>query len=150
MNIEFSTEEYEKLMALVYLGEWMVNGYKVGDEHEYGYREIKEKVLSQAEKFGITKFKENKGNDAYTKVENGMFFGTNVMDYVDDYKEESFWEQLRISLAARDFVEKYNEKAIEQMSKDEYLEKLDVLEEACSEEFCEHGVDRLRIVPEPK
>ena len=54
MKINFTKKQFENLLKLVYLGEWMANAHKTDDIIEK-YREMLFYVFSFAEEFGFEK-----------------------------------------------------------------------------------------------
>jgi len=48
MELKLNKEQYEKLLELVYLGNWMVNAYRTDDYLEE-YSDVVSHIFSQAE-----------------------------------------------------------------------------------------------------
>ena len=68
-----------------------------------------------------------------------------MSQYIDDYDNQTFWEELIERLANRDFLAKYGEEAIQKMSFEERFTKFQEFEERYDEEFEDHGIERIVI-----
>ncbi|MDI6783827.1 MAG: hypothetical protein QME64_07010 [bacterium] len=144
MEIKFTEEQYENLVKLVYLGNWMINAIRTDDVVEQ-YEDLEQYIYSFAEDAGLGKYIE------YDQ-ELEMFFptgefeeNTDVEQYREDYDDENFWDELIYRLARRDFIEAYGEDAVMKMDLRERLEKEDPFIEKYYEEFEKYGIERLKI-----
>ncbi len=52
MQVMYTPEQYEALMKLVYLGNWMVNGIKTSDERTKKFDAIEQRIFQDAEDAG--------------------------------------------------------------------------------------------------
>lgn len=143
MKIDLTKKQYEQLLELMYLGEWMANGHKVGAENKYD--ELEQRVFSYAKNFGSQNLIEydrelKKSFPTKELEESGIF------DIIDDYNNKTFWEELVDRLADRDFVQKYGMEKIEKMSFKERFSKQTAFEEIYSAEFEESGLNNVLIV----
>ena len=71
-------------------------------------------------------------------------FVESLDDYIDEYNDENFWEDLAHNLAGRDFIEHFGKEAISGMEMAEQFERR--LIEKYEDEFYENGIQNLRIV----
>ncbi|MGQ9780387.1 MAG: hypothetical protein ACUVRM_11050 [Bacillota bacterium] len=143
MQIELTPKQYEILMKLVYLGNWLVNSFRNQEERLPEFDEVEDLVYAQAGPLA-----EEMG---FSRDEHGHFFPTEELDeelmgFVDDYEEECFWDHLVQRLAYRDLAEEIGEEAIEMMPPRERNEILARYEERYNREFEECGLDNLRLV----
>ncbi|MCL6614132.1 MAG: hypothetical protein K6U03_05905 [Firmicutes bacterium] len=143
MQINLTPEQYEILIKLVYLGNWVVNGALTPDERLPDFDEVEELVYAQAgglaEEMGLV------------RDEKGRFFPSaaledELMEFIDDYEEDCFWDHLSQRLAYRDLVEELGEEAVEMMPPNERAEALYRHEERYDREFEESGLEDLRLV----
>jgi hypothetical protein len=149
MNIEFSTEEYETLLKTIYMSKWMMTAYttKEGKEayEETRFFDLEQKILSLAEDFGCSE-------DVHRISEDELTFSDKyqddspVMEWIEIFEDEFFWEELIFRLSSRDFVNEYGD-SIQSMAIEERLEKEAVFVEKYTKEFEEMGLDRLIISP---
>ena len=65
--------------------------------------------------------------------------------YIDEFEEETFWDELIDRLANRDILREIGEKKLLSINKEERMKIYFDFEERYQEEFEEHGVERLEI-----
>lgn len=143
MKVEFSPEQFKALMELVYLGEWMANAIRLPDQQVEQFERVQQHVVSLAGRFGLgsaVEFDEQLGEFIPTSE-----FEEAMDEYIVEYDNESFWEELVHRLADRDLFNEYGE-AISAMTVEQHIAKRMPLIERYEREFEEHGVARLKIV----
>ena len=125
MKINFTKKQFETLIKMVYMGNWVVNGVRSGakgDEFIKEYADFEQYIYSFVKDFDL-------GNLAEYHEKYKEFFPTReleeseVRDLIDYYDEESFWEELINRLAERDFAREYGAENIIKMSVKERIEK---------------------------
>jgi hypothetical protein len=142
MQIILTKEQYEKLMELAYLGNWMVNSYR-GDERIEDYDRAAEHVLSFAPSSGLQDRVE------FDEFE-GRYFPSRKLDedlkeFVDDYDDDVFWNVLIERLAERDLIRAQGEEAVDKMEYEEYSRNLEPYLKKYEKEIDESGVEHLEI-----
>lgn len=144
MEIKFTKEQYENLMKLVYLGNWMVNAIRTDDRVEK-YDELKHYIFSFAKDAGLDRYidYDEKSGKYYPSIE--LEQDAEIEQYMDDYNDENFWEDLIHNLARRDLIEAYGEDAIKKMSLGELFEKEEPFIEKYADEVETHGIKNLVI-----
>ncbi|MHC1747895.1 MAG: hypothetical protein AB9856_05815 [Cellulosilyticaceae bacterium] len=147
MNIEFTKEEFEKLLDLVYAGNLMVNGLRSYEERITEYSDLEQKIFKLTEEAGLKnvieydeEFKEYMPTREY---EEGA-----INEYIDAYDDKVFWEELVVRLARRDALNELGD-INPDMSKSELNQKQLDLEEFYEDEVTYHGLSRMKIVPLP-
>jgi len=148
MKLKLTKEQYESLLKLVYLGNWMINAVRSGaegDEQIEKYNEMEQYIFSFAKGAGLEKYIEF--DKKYNK-----FFPTfdfeedpEIEKFRQDYNDEIFWQELADRLGTRDFIREYGEEAIEKMSQEERFMKLQEFIVKYEEEFEENGIENLGI-----
>lgn len=147
MKINLTKKQYETLAKAVYLGNWMANAQRTGqegDERIEEYEEIADYILSLAPEFGLS---ENYEHELECGDHGGI---TEVNRFHEEYDENNLWEELPEALGERDFYRMYSENQRGQMTNEEHFEKLMYCTIAWEKELYEHGVDRLVIMKMPK
>lgn len=149
MEIKLTKEQYENLIKLVYLGNWMVNAIRSGapgDERIKKYDEIEQYIFSFAKDAGLEKYIE------FDKEFN-QFFPTREFEedpeleqYRQDYDNEIFWQELADRLGSRDFLRQYGEETIKKMSQKERFLKEQEFIIKYEEEFEKNGLNNLEIL----
>lgn len=145
MKINFTKKQFETLIKMAYVGNWVVNGVRSGrkgDERVKEYDELEEYIFSFAKDFGLEKYVDDEDGEIYPSVdlEDGE-----VRELIDYYDDDVFWNELADSLARRDFFREYGAEAISKMSVRERIEKDHPFLEKYWDETREHGIERLEI-----
>lgn len=149
-SIEFTNEQFENLLKMVYLGNWMANACRDGSKKDPNiekYEKIEDYIFSLAPKFGLEKYVDHEESDG-DKYYPTRFFEekTDINSLHEEYDKSTFWDELPDRLGDRDFCEKYTEKEIKEMSREERFIKRCECSEPYEDEVCERGIERLRIV----
>jgi hypothetical protein len=143
MDIKLSTDQFEKLLDLVYLGNWVVNSYRA-DERLEEYDRTAEHVLSFAPSAGLkdrVDFDEFEGRYFPSrKLEEGL------LGFLDDYDDFIFWNLLVERLAERDLIRKFGEKNVDRLEWNDYSESIEPFLKKYEHEIDENGLDRLEIL----
>lgn len=144
MKINLTKKQYETLLKLLYLGEWVVNAHRTDDRVE-DFEEFEQYILSFYKDFDMQRYV---AYDERLK----MFFPTRefedetgVEEYIDEYNDNTFWDELIYRLANRDLIDRYGEDAVKYMDWEERICKEEVFIEEYEEEFEKHGVKNLVI-----
>jgi len=141
MNINITPDHFKTLVRLIYTGHWMLTAHKETPD------EVIDTVASH-----IYSFAKSAGVESLVEADadNGRFYPTrqfeDLMDeFLRDYDDQTFWDELIDRLASRDFLVQYGEKAINKMTPIERLTKMEEFEERYNEEFADHGLERVAI-----
>jgi len=142
MHITLSQDQYEKLLHLVYLGNWLVNSYR-GDERLEEYDKLAEDIMASAPSAGL------KDQVEFDEFE-GRYYPSRKLDeamraFWEEYDEDVFWNMLIDGLAERDFGRKYGEENLDTMEGDEYDKRIDPFLKKYEKEIDEHGLERLEV-----
>ncbi|MEK7072285.1 MAG: hypothetical protein AAB969_01825 [Patescibacteria group bacterium] len=145
MQIELSKEQYETLLKLVYLGNWVANSSRIDDKLE-NYEKVEDHIFSFAKEFGFPEFVDDEETDKGKFYPTRMFEeDTEVNKLVDDYDNETFWQELPHRLGDRDFVREYGEDKIKEMSREERFSKNYEFIDKWQEELEDNGINRLDV-----
>ena len=143
MEIKLTKRQYEILMRLAYLGNWVVNGFHPEDS-DAETDAVEDTIYGKARDFGLGKL-------VYYDEDVDEWYPTNETEDrwladLDQYKNDVFWEELEYRLADRDLVVRYGESAVDGMSAEE-RERMDrELVEHYYEEFFRNGLKNLALV----
>lgn len=147
MQIELSIEQYEALMKLVFIGDWIV-GFSDYDNPEPGENrmsEVAQYIYSQADSAGLGHLITHDQNSNTLTLTRDFEEASGIVDLMEFYEEETFWEEIIHRLAHRDFFRHYGETAIAAMAIEERIEKESPFVEKYANEFNENGLDGLKI-----
>lgn len=143
MEIKLTKEQYEKLLDLVYLGNWMINAYRTDDYLEE-YYEVMSHIFSQAEEAGL------EGKVVKDEMENRYLpsydYEESLMDFISEYDSFCFWEELVNRLAERDAVREFGSLPLDKIDLEEFLEKKDKYLRKYEQEVEENGIRHLEVV----
>lgn len=145
MKINFTKKQFETLMKIVYIGNWVVNGVRSGsddDPHIKEYKDLEKYVYSFAKDFSFEDLLDLSDGDIYPSRE---FEEGEVRELIDYYNEDTFWEELSSRLAMRDFYRDYGDEEIKKMTLEERIRKDHPYMEKYWDEIDNHGIQRLEI-----
>ncbi|MBM3295083.1 MAG: hypothetical protein FJY82_11265 [Candidatus Aminicenantes bacterium] len=137
MELKLTKKQYETLMKLVYLGNWVVNGYKKEDkaadtDHLENY------IFAKASDFGL-------GNLVFYDEELDGYYPSQetedawLADF-DEFVNDVYWDELMHRLAERDLETRYGQDAVEAMSADERAKLEQELMDKYFAEFQKNGM----------
>ena len=142
MEISLSRQQFEALLKVVYLGDWMVNAIRVAGSYIPEFEDLEQFLLSLGHRSGFDDVVE------FEPVLSQFFLKDEVYEklqpYIDEYDDEAFWDGLVDRLAERDFEETYGD-AEQRMDQKERFEKLSAFVDKYEAEIEQHGMERLRI-----
>jgi hypothetical protein len=146
MKINFTKKEYETLVEMLEIANWIIDSDEETDKVEDGsYEALSQKLLSYAKDFGFDEYV------TYDK-EVGKYFTTadfeqnRTMKHIEVYDDYTFWHELSYRLAIRDLLKEYSEEKLRQMENYERYKLITGLEEKYNDEFENVGIDNLEIV----
>lgn len=145
MKINITKKEYQLFLDMVYLSDWILHAHsEERTEEKKPYKELEQKILSFAKEFGMEEVVER--NEKSESFLNKKFTANSqIVKHVENFENATFWEELIERLARRDFIKKYGEEAILQMTISERFEKEMAFHHEYHEEFDKNGLDNLRI-----
>ncbi len=144
VNVEITNKHLLNLIKAVYLSDWVVNAHRTSDEIDSDSRSLEQYVLGTLYNAGC------KDLIAFDTELNMYFVNDNLAELfheiIDDYEDETFWDELASRLAERDYYEK-NEPKISETDNDRAKRVADIfsLEDKYNEEFEEFGISRVSI-----
>lgn len=145
MKIELSKEQYQSLLELIYLGNWIVNSIKVEvDPKTQKYDELESYLFFNAKEFGLAEWCDGEEkSDCFPSAE--FEEKSSVFDYIDKYDDYTFWEEFSHRLARRDLIRKYGEEGFMKMAFEERITKEDELICKYDKIFYEAGLNAVKV-----
>jgi len=143
MEIKLTKRQYEVLMRLVYLGNWVINGFHAEDADEETDA-LENFIYGKARDFGLSK-------QVLYDEENDGWYPTNETEdewliSLDDYKNDMFWEELEYRLADRDLVAQYGEIQVDHMDAEARSRMETEIVDSYYEEFIKNGLKNLVLM----
>lgn len=140
MNIEFSKEQYEQLIKVVYLGNWMANASRT-DDMIPEYEDIQEYVLAHAKDFGLENLADGETlEDKKFIPSQELEVSEDIEQLITDYDDEVFWEELIERMTIKDIFSSMGEEELEAMEEENFSELYETVREKYEEEFDENGL----------
>ncbi len=144
MKINFTKKEYRLLIELLEMARWILTSHRIGESKTITpYMELIRKIYSYAGKMGandIIQYDEELGDYFPTREYEDT---SNFMKFIEEFENETFWQELITRLADRDFFLKYGVDKIEAMDVMERMQKVCQLEEIYEKEFSANGLFNL-------
>ncbi|MFH1824264.1 MAG: hypothetical protein ABH873_03445 [Candidatus Firestonebacteria bacterium] len=143
MEIKFTEEQYESLIKIIYLGDWLVDAIRLEKDRVKEFEEIEQYVYSFHEKAKLQKYikydREMKKFHPTSKLEEDL------NKYIDEYDDEIFHDELVSRLSRRDFIKKYGIDKVKKMNWEKRIEEEEQFIEKYEKEFEKNGVENLEI-----
>jgi hypothetical protein len=143
-EIRFTPEQYEDLLKLVYLGNHLVNNYR-SDQPLERFDALESYVFSQAKDFGLAWVMDmdEETGEVYPSQEFSQ--SEDISLSIDDFLENSFWDELLNRLTSRDLFRKYGQQAVEAMTLEELKNKEEPVREKYAREIEANGLENLEF-----
>ena len=145
MEIDLSKDEYKSLIEMMYIADWVMNAHKTEkDPSIEQYAQLEQKIYSLADQMGHHNLIE------YDE-ELAEYFPTSLLDegpamqYVDEYDNDTFWDELIERLIERDLFREVGEVKLRKMTIEERLRAEDPLREKYDTEFEENGIENIEL-----
>ena len=146
MQIEFSKAEYQTLLGVLEIADWVLfahHGDRPSDRQKY--HDLEQKLFGYAEAFGF--------DDLIEYVEeHGEYFPTAeyeenspVQSFINEFQDHNFWAELVDRLATRDMLRELGKPAVQAMDPGHRFMTHQEYESKYNEEFEEQGLERLEI-----
>ena len=144
MKIPFTKAQYQRLLELVYVGNWIINAHDVPSDivGEYKkYEDILWFVWSFAKDFGVKELVDQEWDKAYPS----WFLEGKMLEYISEYEDTYFRDELADRMATKELLEIYWADKVTNMSREEYFIEHDRLVDKWSDEFLENDLKNMKI-----
>ena len=151
MHLRFTESELATLIQMVSLAANVasVNQKPGAEQGIAAFEDLENKILERASHAGfgeIIEFDEEKQAHRVTlEYEGASFF----QECFEEFREESFWEELVIRLADRDLIRSIGLPLWEKMSEQERRARTQELEKRYWDEFTKNGIERVAVIHPP-
>lgn len=149
MKIEFTKEEMEKLLEVLSIADWVLTSNDVeDDERKDPYVNLLKRIYAEAYKNGMTDQIEYDENcqDYFPKDE--WEENAQAQDFIEEYDDATFWEELVYRLSDRDMEREMNGKVPTNVKAQ--IEMFTRVQTKYEEEFERNNLDNLQIVKKEK
>lgn len=137
VTLNLTTEQHRKLIELAYLGEWFINAHHEAEFQDEAATEALQKLMGAHKLAGLSR-----------DIETRNFYLDSLWSerlydqYIVDYDDHVFWDELTERLAQRDLARKRGV-AMDEIEREDDLLSLRPLEERYRRELEHDGVERL-------
>lgn len=146
MKINFTKKQYWDLFRAVYMSDWMSNAVCEQDEKfDEGIKNIRNYIFSFAKEMGCEEYighDDRFGYYAQLKLDDEP----SIRSLIKRYDEHVFWDELTERLAEREIAENFTPEEWSNLTHEERMDTFWQAEARWSEEFEQHGIERLRII----
>ena len=146
ISIEFSREQYQALVGMIEIADWIINSREAEpNESKRAYREVRKAILAKSAEMGLAHWIQFDAEaDDYFETQEYDEIGEH-RQLVNEYDEQTFWDNLVDYLSYRDLLAKYGADEVEKMSIEERHAELSKIQDVYETEFTENGLHRLTI-----
>jgi hypothetical protein len=146
-KLELSRRDYLALLTVMQMADWVLHAHKVDEREETAaFRELEQKVFALADSFDCGHLVEYDDEEERYYPTAEFDESSPGMEFIEDFENESFWNELLERLVERDLVRQLGEKAVRRLDEEARCTKEEPYRRLYGEEFARHGVDRLEIL----
>jgi hypothetical protein len=151
VHLRFTEQELATLVEMVSLAadvsSW--NRRPGSDDGVAAYEDMENKILEKAHHAGFSNVigwdEEKQAYQVKPEEQEKSFF----RECYEEFRNESFWEDLVLRLADRDLIRGIGMSAWEQLSEEQRRERTAEVEKRYWDEFMKNGVDRVAVIFPP-
>jgi len=141
MNLTLTEEEYQRLMVMTLMGEWVINAIR--KEPNLDYESTASRVYAQAQGTAMESLVEY-DQETHTWLPTEAF-DENVQPMLDEYDEITFWEELTGRLVERDLFATHGERVVRSMRPEQRERAAAEIAKDYTKVFEVEGIERLHI-----
>lgn len=104
MTLELTPKQYETLLKLAHLGDWMINGIRTEDERVPECADLMQKMYAWAQSMECASLVEFDKKAGRYYPSSQLEEHADVKQYREAYDDEIFWSELIDKLSLRDFM----------------------------------------------
>ncbi len=133
------------------MGDWVISTLQAKDrpddelDNDTRFAEVVRHVFNHAEVAGLGSIVQIDQNNGEPYLTREFEEDSGLVDILEDYEDEVFWQALIERLAHRDFIRHYGETAISAMAIEERIEKETPFHDKWATEFHDNGIENLKI-----
>jgi hypothetical protein len=150
LSMPLTKKEYRTLLDIFEIAHWVLYAHKVKEHPELEeYEQLEQKFLSYAKDMELENLIEYDAELKKYFVTRGYEDTSKFMDFVEEFENDSFWDELVHRLAERDLVQQEGGlENVMKLSLEERIKKESLLQEMYGKEFEKNGLNNLTVMPE--
>lgn len=122
------------------------NQKESADTQIANYESLEDKILERAAHAGLGAWIEYDQEKQRYRLKNEVEEGLFCHECYDEFRNESFWEELAVRLSDRDLARAIGLKAWEKLTEEQRRDRTAAWEKRYWEEFTKHGIDRVAVI----
>ena len=148
MHLRFTEEELTTLVEMVSLAAEVASLNRTpGSEGSFrAYEEFEHTLLEKARLKGLAEIIEFDEETQRHRVSTSYLTKSFVQECLDEKRNEIFWEEITLRLAARDLIRKIGLPAWNQLDEASRRARTEPIERRYWEEFTKKGIDNLHVI----
>ncbi|MFT3990186.1 MAG: hypothetical protein QM680_02130 [Luteolibacter sp.] len=151
MHLRLSDQELATLVEMVSLAanvaSW--NQKETADDKVAAFENLESKILEKAAQSGLGDWvefdPETQRFKVKPEVEERLFYH----ECYDEFRNESFWDEMAVRLADRDLARAIGLRNWEKLTEEQRRARTTAWEKRYWEEFSKHGIERVHVVAPP-
>jgi hypothetical protein len=143
MKINFTEKQYETLLKIVYMGAGIVNS--VDESEGNKFTEIEEYIYSFAKNTGLENLVDYDEEEKAYYPSEALESDDEIVEYIQNYDDDTFWEKLIYNLAMRDMEHKFGKEKLEKMQEEDIHANLQSFAQKYEKEFSKNGIKNLKV-----
>jgi hypothetical protein len=144
-EIKLTPQQYEDLVKLVYLGNYLINNFR-SDQELDRFNALESYVFSRAKDFGLAWVMDMDEETGEIYPSREFSQAEEVSLFIEDFVENSFWDELINRMTSRDLFRKYGQQVVESMPWEDLMKKEEPVFQKYVNEIEMNGVENLEIV----
>lgn len=142
-SIEFTKDQFLALLKLAFMGEWVVNAHRLPSERIDKFEDLEYLLYSNARHFGLENLVIHDPKSGEFHSSRDLDFDEEILRYIREYDNETFWTELCDRLAERDAIRVHGEEKLRTMDPRDRFRIISDLEEEYQEKFSIEGLDNI-------
>ena len=143
--IRLSARQYEDLLKLVYLGNFLVNNYR-SDRPVSRFDDLESYLFALAKDYGLAQALDMDAETGTVYPSREFSQTEELNEFIDDFIDNSFWDELVQRLTGRDLNRKHGQEAVEAMNWEQLREIEEPIYKRSASEVEKHGLENLEII----
>lgn len=145
MKINFTKKEYAVLLEMITVANWVLHSRCIGDEGRHkDHDALRSKIESYYKEFDAANLIEA-GDESGEYYESNELMDHIYNNFIKEYDEETFWDELMDRLAVRDVVRNIGEDQYVSMDGIDRITQVEDAKEPYADEFERHGLNNVII-----
>jgi len=146
MKINITKKEYRTLLEMIEIAHYVLFGHKTEEDPETNkFRELEQKFLSYAKDMGAKHLVTRNAKAGKYFITKEFEDKSAYMNYIDEYNNETFWDELAERLALRDLLRQEGEDKVREMSLTDRFQKVEAIRGKYFNEFHKNGINSISV-----